>query len=57
MGIAARVGAIVVSVIAPLMSTTVCAQAGATTQVAGRDQDARIERVEQGLPAIPTAGT
>jgi CubicO group peptidase (beta-lactamase class C family) len=57
MGFAARAGTIVLSVIAPLMSVAVCAQGDAITAETGRDQDARIERVERGLPAIPPSET
>ena len=57
MGFASRAVAILLWAIVPFTSTTVCAQGDARMQIAGHDQDARIGRVEKGLPAIPPAGS
>jgi CubicO group peptidase (beta-lactamase class C family) len=57
MGSATQIRAIVLSALASHLSTVACAHGDVRTEAAGRDQVARIERVEKGLPAIPGAGT
>ena len=57
MRLAASAGTVALSAIALLVSSAIGAQGDANTQVAGSDQYARIERVENGLPAIAPAGT